>query len=94
MTHFPGSGHALTLSEAAQKIAYCYQCRACGFKERVNLTRLAADYPPETQVGDLLTRLPCGKCGDTKKIVMLLWLDATTTAAMLRERGYPVWEED
>lgn len=94
MSYFPGSGHALTLSEAATQLAYCYHCQACGFKERVNLTRMAADYPAETQVGDLLERLPCGQCGSTKKTTMLLWLSATTTDQMLEERGYPVWDED
>lgn len=91
MSYFPGSGHALTLSEGAEQLAYCYQCKDCKFKERVNLTRLAADYPPETQVGDLLHLLPCGGCGGTNKIVMLLWLSATTTNQMLLEQGFPVW---
>lgn len=93
MTYFPGSGHALTLSEGAEKLAYCYYCQQCGFRERVNLTKTAADYPAETQVGDLLKLLPCGACGRTDKIVMLLWLSATTTNQMLAERGFPVWDE-
>jgi hypothetical protein len=88
------SAEDLTLSQAATQIAYCYQCQACGFKERVNLTKNAADYPRETRVGNLLTLLPCGKCNSTKKIVMTLWLRATTTDRMLEERGYPVWDED
>ena len=94
MAYFPGSGHALTLGEAAEQLAYCYYCKDCQYKERVSLTRIAADYPPETQVGDLLDRLPCGQCGSTKKIVMLLWLNATTTDHMLRERGFPVWDPE
>lgn len=94
MTYYPGSGHALTLSQGAEQLAYCYQCQACRFQERVNLTRIAADYPPETQVGDLLHLLPCGQCGSTNKIVMLLWLSATTTNQMLEERGFPVWDDD
>jgi hypothetical protein len=89
MGYFPGSGEALTLGEAASQLAYCYQCQECKFQERVNLTRTAADYPPETKVGDLLHLLPCGRCGSTKKIVMTLWLSATTTDQMLRERGFP-----
>lgn len=94
MSYHPGSAEALTLSEAASRIAYCYQCQACKFKERVNLTRIAADYPAKAQVGDLLEQLPCGRCRSTKKIVMTLWLSATTTNQMLEERGYPVWDED
>lgn len=94
MIYYPGSAAALTLSEAAEQIAYCYECKACPFKERVNLTRIAADYPPETLVGDLAKLLPCGQCGSTEKIVMTLWLNATTTERMLSERGYPVWDED
>jgi hypothetical protein len=94
MTYYPGSAEALTLSEAAEQIAYCFQCQACRSKERVNLTRLAADFPAETRVGDLLDKLPCGQCGSTKKIVMTLWLSATTTNQMLVERGYPIWDED
>lgn len=89
--YWPGSAEALTLPEAASKIAYCYYCRICGFRERVNLTRLAADFEPSTRVGDLLTCLPCGQCGHTEKMVMTLWLSATTTEQMLRERNYPVW---
>jgi hypothetical protein len=94
MDYYPGSGSALTLGEAADQLAYCYHCQSCGFKERINLTRVAADYPPEAQVGDLLKLLPCGQCGDTNKIVMLLWLSSTTTSSMLSERGFPVWEGD
>lgn len=94
MSYFPGSGAALTLSQGAAQLAYCYECKACPFKERVNLTRIAADYPPETQVGDLLKLLPCGACGSTDKMVMLLWLSSTTTDQMLAERGYPVWDDD
>ena len=92
--YYPGSGHALTLSEGAEQLAYCYECKDCKFGERVNLTRVAADYPPETQVGDLLHLLPCGACGSTKKITMLLWLSATTTDQMLRQQGLPVWPAD
>lgn len=94
MSHFPGSANALTLSEGAEQLAYCYECQGCGFKERVRLTRIAADFPPETQVGDLYRLLPCGRCRKTKKIVMTLWLSATTTERMLKERGYPVWDDD
>lgn len=94
MSYFPGSGHALTLSQGAEQLAYCYECKQCRFEERVNLTRTAADYPAETQVGDLLKLLPCGRCGSIDKIVMLLWLNVTTTEQMLRERGFPVWDED
>jgi hypothetical protein len=94
MSYFPGSGHALTLSQGAEQLAYCYQCQQCKFQERVHLTRIAADYPAETQVGDLLKLLPCGQCGSTDKIVMLLWLNSTTTEQMLRERGFPVWDDD
>jgi hypothetical protein len=94
MSYGPGSAEALTLGEAASQIAYCYYCQACGFRERVHLTRIAADYPPETRVGDLLRQLPCGQCGDTKKIVMTLWLRATTTDRTLEERGFPVWPDD
>ena len=89
MGYFPGSGHALTLGEGASQLAYCYQCQDCKFQERANLTRIAADYPAETQIGDLLELLPCGQCGSKRKIVMLLWLSATTTEQMLRERGFP-----
>lgn len=92
--YHPGSSAALTLSEAASQIAYCYECQVCKFKERINLTRLAADHPRKTYVGDLLETLPCGQCGQTKKIVMTLWLSATTTDRMLEERGYPVWDEE
>lgn len=91
MSYYPGSGHALTLSEGAEQLAYCYYCQSCGHQERVNLTRLAADYPPETKVGDLLDTLPCGRCLSTEKVVMLLWLNATTTDQTLRERGFPIW---
>lgn len=91
MSYFPGSGAALTLSEAAEQLAYCYYCKDCPNKERVNLTRIAADYPPQTQVGDLANLLPCGQCSSTRKTVMLLWLSATTTDQMLLERGFPVW---
>lgn len=94
MSYFPGSGGDLTLSQGAEQLAYCYECLQCKFKERVNLTRLAADYPPETLVGDLLNILPCGQCGQTKKIVMTLWLSATTTDRTLEERGYPVWDTE
>jgi hypothetical protein len=93
MSYYPGSGHALTLSEGAEQLAYCYECKDCGNKERVNLTRIAADYPPETQVGDLAKLLPCGRCGGFNKILLLLWLSATTTDQMLEQRGYPVWNE-
>lgn len=92
MTYYPGSAEALTLAEAADRIAYCYYCQTCGHKERVKLALIADDYEPGTLVGDLLTRLKCGDCGDTKKLVMTLWLDASTTDQMLRERGFPVWE--
>lgn len=92
--YFPGSGHDLSLSEGAAQLAYCYQCKQCKFQERVNLTRVAADYPAETKVGDLLRLLPCGQCGHTEKIVMLLWLSASTTGQMLMEQGFPVWDED
>jgi hypothetical protein len=94
MGYYPGSGHALSLGEAAAQLAYCYQCQACKFQERVSLTRVAADYPRETQVGDLAYLLPCGQCGGTKKIVMILWLSSTTTEQMLIERGYPVWRNE
>jgi hypothetical protein len=93
MSYHPGTAEALTLTQAASLIAYCYYCQACKFKERVNLTRLAADYPIETLVGDLLGLLPCGKCGSTKKIVMTLWLNATTTDRTLEERGFPIWDD-
>lgn len=88
------SAEDLTLSQGAERIAYCYQCQSCKFKERINLTRLAADFPRHTKVGDLLHTLPCGECGSTKKIVMTLWLTATTTDRMLEERGYPVWRDE
>lgn len=91
MAYHPGSVEALPLIEAAKQIAYCYYCRACGHRERVKLALIADDYEPGTLVGDLLTRLKCGECGDTRKIVMTLWLTATTTDQMLRERGFPVW---
>lgn len=94
MGYFPGSGHALTLSQGAEQLAYCYQCKQCKFQERVNLTRVAADYPVEMKVGDLRKVFPCPGCGSAEKIVMLLWLSATTTDQMLRERGFPVWDED
>ena len=94
MQYREGSAEALTLSEAASRIAYCYYCQECKFRERVRLTRLAADYPPETRIGDLLKLLPCGQCGSKNKIIMTLWLSATTTDKMLQERGYPVWDED
>lgn len=92
--YFPGSGHDLTLSQGAAQLAYCYQCKQCRFKERVNLTRVAADYPAETKVGDLGKLLPCGQCGGFDKIVTLLWLSASTTDRMLEEMGYPAWNED
>lgn len=94
MGYYPGSAEALTLHEAAAQIAYCYYCQACGHRQRVKLELIADDYEPGTLVGDLLKLLPCGECGDTKTIVMTLWLRATTTDQMLRERGYPVWEND
>lgn len=94
MGYFPGSGAALTLSEGAEQLAYCYYCQECNFRERVRLTRVAADFPPETQIGDLQTQLPCSQCGGKKKIVLLLWLSATTTNTMLAERGFAVWDDD
>lgn len=85
---------ALTLSEAASQIAYCYHCQDCKFRERIRLTKVAADYPLQTLVGDLDKLLPCGRCGSMNKIIMTLWLTATTTDKMLQERGLPVWEGD
>lgn len=92
--YFPGSAEELTLSQGAEQIAYCYYCQSCQFRERVNLTKIAADYPAETKVGDLLRLLPCGQCGSTKKIVMTLWLVASTTHKMLTERGFPLWDDE
>lgn len=90
--YFPGSAEALTISEASKQIAYCYRCNACRFQTRVDLRLISTRFEPGTLVGDLLHRLPCGQCGDTGKTVMTLWLTATMTARMLKERGYPVWE--
>lgn len=91
VTYCPGSAEALTLREGAEQIAYCYYCQVCPHRARVDLGLIADDYEPGTLVGDLIKRLKCAECGGTKKIVMTLWLRATTTEQMLRERGFPVW---
>lgn len=90
----PGSCEALTLAEAEEQVAYCYTCKQCQFDERVNLREAAARHKPETLLGDLKTLWPCARCGDMGKIIMVLWLKATTTSRMLRESGYPVWDSD
>lgn len=91
----PGSAEALTLTEGADQIAYCFKCKSCGLRQRLDLRLAASRLPPETQVGDLKEAWPCERCGDdAKKEIMTLWLRATTTTRMLEERGYPVWEGD
>jgi hypothetical protein len=85
---------SLTLTEASSRVAYCYYCKQCGFRERVRLTLLAADLPKQTRVGDLQSQLPCGQCGDVKKSVMTLWLSATTTDRDLSDRGFLDWGSD
>lgn len=47
MSYYPGSAEALTLLEAAERIAYCYYCD-CGHKERV---RLALTVGPAVATG-------------------------------------------
>jgi len=81
----------MTLSEAAEVIAYCYFCKGCKHKERLRLTLVAASYPVDTLVGDLLTLLPCAACSQTPKIVMTLWLSMTSTDRMLHDAGFPTW---
>jgi hypothetical protein len=92
--YLPGTAESLTVSDAASRIAYCYYCQACEFRERIDLRLVAAYLPEDAQVGDLLSQLPCKQCGHTSKTVMTLWLDASATGPMLQERGFPVWDKD
>jgi hypothetical protein len=92
--YFPGSAQSLSLTDATTRLAYTYECRDCRWSERIRLTRMAADFPRSTRVGDLRGLLACGRCGSKQIIVMTLWLDASTTDRMLEERGLPVWDAE